>query len=91
MCHARYGASAAWVEEEWASEIASTIPPVAIAPWRWPPGGTRFFAGRGVFMSVCGNGESDGERWCSVWIGTKTEHPLQFLRPYVDDGWDVAF
>ena len=89
MCHARYGASAAWLGEEWVSEIASTIPTVAIAPWRWMDG-TRFFAGRGAFMCVGGNRERDGERWYSVWTAAKTEHPLQFLKPYIDDAWEYV-
>jgi hypothetical protein len=78
MCHATYGASISWLEEEKLSEIARTIPPVAIAPWRW---GFRFYAGRGAFMCA-----AEG----SVWIGAKTEHPLQFLRPYVNDDWDYV-
>jgi hypothetical protein len=52
---------------------------VAIAPWQWS--GTTFFAGRGAFMFV-----AEG----SVSIGAKTEHPLQFLRPYVNDDWDYV-
>jgi hypothetical protein len=78
MCHATYGASISWLEEEKLSEIARTIPPVAIAPWRW---GFRFYAGRGAFMCA-----AEG----SVWIGAKTEHPLQFLKPYVNDDWDYV-
>ena len=80
LCHARYGASISWLEEQKLSEIARTIPPVAIAPWRWMDG-TRFFAGRGAFMCAAGG---------SVWIGAKTEHPLQFLKPHVDDTWDYV-
>ena len=75
--HAKYGASAA-LEGEKLSEITSRIPPVAIAPWRWD--GIRFFAGQGAFMWATEHGY--------VWIGAKTEHPLQFLRPYVDDDWN---
>jgi hypothetical protein len=87
ICHARYGASATWLEEEKVSEIASRIPPVAIAPWHI---GTRFFAGRGAFMFVEQNCEFDGKRGCSVWIGAKTEHPLQFLKPFIDDDWEYV-
>ena len=78
VCHARYGASTSWLEEEKLSEIAMTIPSVAIAPWRWNDG-TRFFAGRGAFMCAAGG---------TVWIGAKTEHPLQFLRPYLGKDWE---
>jgi hypothetical protein len=76
ICHAKYGASAP-LDEEKLSEITSRIPPVAIAPWRWE--GTRFFAGHGAFMWATGYGY--------MWIGAKTEHPLQFLKPYVDGDW----
>ena len=76
ICHAKYGASAP-LDEEKLSEITSSIPPVAIAPWRWE--GSRFFVGQGAFMWVTEHGY--------VWIGAKTEHPLQFLKPYVDGDW----
>jgi hypothetical protein len=78
--HAKYGASISWLEDEKLSEIARTIPPVVIAPWRWTDG-ARFFAGRGAFMCAAGG---------SVWIGAKTEHPLQFLKPYVNDDRDYV-
>jgi hypothetical protein len=76
ICHAKYGASAP-LDVDKLSEITSRIPPVAIAPWRWE--GSRFYAGQGAFMwaTKCGY----------VWIGAKMEHPLQFLRPYIDDDW----
>ena len=76
ICHAKYGASAP-LDEEKLSEITSRIPPVAIAPWRWE--GSRFFAGQGAFMWTTEHGY--------VWIGAKTEHPLQFLKPHVDGDW----
>jgi len=79
ICHAKYGASAP-LDEEKVSEITSRIPPVAIAPWRWE--GSRFFAGQGAFMWATEHGY--------VWIGAKTEHPLQFLRPYVGNDWDYV-
>jgi hypothetical protein len=90
MCHAKYGAHASWLEEEKLSELARTIPPVAIAPWRWTDGGTRFFAGRGAFMCAAPNGELNGTKGYSVYIGAKTEHPLQFLKPFIDDGWEYV-
>jgi hypothetical protein len=76
ICHAKYGASGV-LEEEKFFEVARRIPPVAIAPRRLE--GSRFFAGQGAFMWATEHGY--------VWIGAKTEHPLQFLRPYVDDDW----
>jgi hypothetical protein len=26
----------------------------------------------------------------SVWVGAKTERPPQFLKPYVDQGWEYV-
>jgi hypothetical protein len=43
-CHAKYGGSISWLEDEELSEIARTIPSVAIAPWRWMDG-TDFLRG----------------------------------------------
>jgi hypothetical protein len=79
ICHAKYGGSAP-LDKEKLSEITGRIPPVAIAPWRFD--GMRFFAGQGVFMWATEHGY--------VQIGAKTEHPLQFLRPYIDDDWDYV-
>ena len=88
-CHARYGASAAWLEEGRLNQISQTISPLAIGPWWWL-GPTPFYARRGAFMYSMGNGEFDGKRGCSVWIGAKTEEPLQFLKPYLDKGWEFV-
>jgi hypothetical protein len=85
ICHAKYGA-AGTLEEEKLSEIARRIPPVAIAPWRWMDG-TGFFAGQGAFIHATGRNDRNGGY---VWIGAKTEHPLQFLRPYVGNDWDYV-
>lgn len=87
-CHAKYGASSAWLEEERFAEIVKSIPPLAIGPWRWM--GIGFFAGRGAFMYAGGNGEINGRRGWSVFIGAKTEHPLQFLKPYLDGDWEYV-
>jgi hypothetical protein len=76
ICHAKYGGSAP-LDKEKLSEITGRIPPVAIAPWRFD--GMRFFAGQGVFMWATEHGY--------VQIGAKTEHPVQFLKPYIDDDW----
>jgi hypothetical protein len=84
-CHARYGASAACLEEEKLREITRRIPPVAIAPWRWL-NGVRFFAGQGAFMHVAGDARSGR----SVFIGAKTEQPLQFSKPYIDGSWEYV-
>jgi hypothetical protein len=88
ICHARYGAWVTWLDEDSFNLITRTIPPLAIAPWRWC--GTRFFAGRGAFMCATENGEVNGRQGYSIHIGAKTEHPLQFLKPYLDDRWEYV-
>jgi hypothetical protein len=88
FCHVRYSASAAWLEERKLAEIIKTIPPVAIGSWGWCE--TRFFAARGAFMVAAVNDVVDGQWEYSVWIGAKTEHPLQFLRHHIDERWDIV-
>jgi hypothetical protein len=41
-------------------------------------------------MYVAPNGEVNGRRGYSVQIGAKTEYPLQFLKPFLNDDWDYA-
>lgn len=95
MCHANYGASVAWLEEEKLAAIARHIPPLAIPPWRWV--GMRLFAGKGAFMYAAENGvgppygrksnRRSANRYYSVHIGARTETPLQFLKPLIDAKW----
>jgi hypothetical protein len=85
MCHADYGASAAWLDADKFEAVARNIPPLPIRPWRWI--GMRFFAGRGAFMCAAENGVANGKKGYSVWIGAKTRQPLQFLRPHLDNAW----
>jgi hypothetical protein len=89
MCHAGFGASAAWIEEGELNRIAETMPPIAVGPWRWL-GPTRCYARRGAFMFASPNGVSEGRQGYSVWIGAKTRDPLQFLEGHVDDRWDFV-
>jgi hypothetical protein len=86
MCQANYGASAAWLDEDQLAAVVAEVPPIAIRPWRW--GGTRFFAGQGAFVCVADNPADDEKRWYSVSVGAKTEQPLQFLKPLVDEKWE---
>jgi hypothetical protein len=86
MCHADYGASAAWLDEDKFDAVARNIPPLAIRPWRWMQ--TRFFIGQGAFMCAAANGAVNGKKGYSVWIGAKTEQPLRFLKSYLDDRWE---
>jgi hypothetical protein len=80
---AEYRAWTDWLDEKKFAEIVARVCPVAIGTWRWM--GFRFFAGQGAFMCAGESLEFDGRMWRSVWIGAKTAHPLQFLRPYLDD------
>ena len=34
------------------------------------------------------NGEIDDKPGYSVWIGAKTEHPVQFVRQFIDSRWE---
>jgi hypothetical protein len=94
MCHAKFEASAAWLEERELREIVRSIPPLPIGRWRW--GNTTFFAGRGAFMNAAENRPPDRtkrypdgtKRYFSVWIGTKTPEPLQFLKPLINERWE---
>jgi len=88
MCHAMYRASAAWLDEDRLNVVVRTIPPLAIGPWGWL--GARFFARGGAFMCAAENGQHEGKKWYSVWIGAKTEHPLQFIKPLLDKSWGLV-
>jgi len=88
MCHARYGASSAWLEPSAFTSIVEQVPPIAIGPWHWG-GEARFYAKNGAFMYSMTN-TIRGEKGYSVWVGAKTEHPLQFLKPYLDKSWEWA-
>jgi hypothetical protein len=87
-CHAKYGAWKMGLEAEVFAEIIKTIPPLAIGSSRWPER-YQFYSGRGAFMYAAEFDEKPGRSKCySMFIGAKTEHPLQFLKPYIDDGWE---
>jgi hypothetical protein len=88
FCHAKYSASTTCLEERKLAEISKTIPPVAIGPWGWFD--TSVFAARGAFMVAAVNDVVDGQWHYSVSIGAKTEHPLQFLRPLLDERWEIV-
>jgi hypothetical protein len=87
MCHAPYGASASWLSGPVLNRIIEHIPSIPISPWRWT-GSMQFYAKGGAFMHTAPNGEIGGEQGYSVWIGAKTEHPLRFLKPFIDQGWE---
>jgi hypothetical protein len=89
MCHCRYGASASWLDANTVAQIVEQIPPVAITPWHWCEE-TRFYAKDGAFMLIMNNGENNGTKGYSVWVGAKTEKPLQFLKLFLDEAWDYV-
>ena len=42
-------------------------------------------------MYAMSNGvDASGTPGFSVWIGAKSEHPLQFLKPMIDQTWDFV-
>jgi hypothetical protein len=88
VCHSSYGASTAWLEKDKFSEIVQHIPPLSVEGWRWP-GRMRFYAGCGAFMCASSN-EDRNKIEHSIWIGAKTEKPLQFLKPYLDTDWEYV-
>jgi hypothetical protein len=88
MCHAECQVSASWLPEHKLREIARTIPPLAVGPWRWTD--TTFFARGGAFMCTARYPVAEGTKEYSVWIGAKTPEPLQFLKPLMDDTWERA-
>lgn len=83
ICHSQYGASAACLDEKTLKKIEEVVTSIAIGPWRWL-GPTRFYARNGVLMVAMSNGTDV----YSVWIGAKTEKPLHFLKPYLDEAWE---
>jgi hypothetical protein len=88
-CHSPYGAAASWLEEPVLNRIIEHIPPIPVNPWRWPEA-TRFYAKGGAFMYSAFNIEIDGKAGYSIWIGAKTDHPLQFLKSFIDEGWEYV-
>ena len=88
MRHARFRASAAWLDEDKFAAVVEHIPPLAIAPWRWL--GSRFFARNGAFMCAGINGTDRGKKYYSVRIGAKSPRLLRFLRPLLNETWECA-
>jgi hypothetical protein len=87
--HSPYGASVSWLERSNLDRIIETIPPLNIAPWHWGGEG-QFYAKAGAFLFTMKNYPVD-EGWVySAWIGAKTEHPLQFLKPMIDKSWEYV-
>jgi hypothetical protein len=82
---APFGASAACAEQAIVNEISGELTPLPLAPWHWQGYPSRFYAKSGAFMFVCPNGDKHGNPAYSIWIAAKTEQPLAFLKPIVND------
>jgi hypothetical protein len=89
MSHSPYGAAASWLERSALDRIIEHIPPIPVGSWRWA-GSTRFYAKGGAFMYTMSNDEIDGRQGYSVWIGAKTDHPLRFLKLFIDKDWEYV-
>jgi hypothetical protein len=60
MCHAKFGASVAWLDEDRLTKIVRHMSPLAIAPWRWL--GSIFYARGGAFICAGVNAEEEGKK-----------------------------
>jgi hypothetical protein len=41
-------------------------------------------------MCAAEQGIHEGQKWYSVHAAAKTEHPLQFLKPLLDNSWEYV-
>lgn len=89
LSHAKFGAATAWLAETEVDAFKQQIPALALPPWTWLTE-TRLFAGGGRFMCTMENGEDEGLAYYSVWLGAKTEEPLQCLKPLISGNWDYS-
>ncbi len=91
IMQAPFGASAACAEQSTLNEISAELTSLSLAPWRWPSYPSRFFARNGALMFVSPNDDNQGNKAFSIWIGAKSEQPLAFLKPIVDEKtWEFA-
>jgi hypothetical protein len=85
-CYSPYSASSTWISDSEHEKFTQIIPPIPISPWNWPiPVSTQFYAKNGVFMYSMSN--RDGH---SVWIGAKSEKPLEILKPLINKNWEFV-
>ena len=81
-----YGAWDMGLGEQAMKQVAEVIQPIPIHSWGWCQ--MQFWSGNGVFGIVSENSEYDGKRTYSIYLGAKTEHPLQFLKSIEHDQWE---
>ena len=73
-----YGAMA-MIPKAVLEEIVKTVQPLPLSPWLWFS--TCVYCSNGVAMSAM----SLDRDCCTVWIGSLTEQPVQFLKPFVNE------
>ena len=87
-----YFASSYCATREIVDLIERHVPPLLDGDWHVPSFPTRFFVGGGALGFVSAPNSFDDEDGYSVWLGAKSEHPLQFLRKTDPEVWeDVGF
>lgn len=74
-----------WLEEPQVAFLREHIPPVPLSPWHWLE--TTFYAGLDRFMFTTKNYNQVGTNGYTVWIGSKTEPALDFLKEIEDETW----
>ncbi|MBK7839173.1 MAG: hypothetical protein IPJ49_16180 [Candidatus Obscuribacter sp.] len=90
IMQAPYGASVSWIDQNGLSKLTAKLPALQLTPWRWPAFPNRFYYHKGAFMVATPNGDLDGAKYYSVWIGAKSAPSVSFLKDLVDDTWEYS-
>jgi hypothetical protein len=90
ILHAPYGGAASWISEDVVNQIEKVLPILPIRPWAWPGDPSRFYGARGAYMFACPNGECDGVRGYSIWVGSMSAEPVAFLKEVAKDAWESS-
>jgi hypothetical protein len=85
MIGAPYGAHTVSLDKAKFDQIVERIPPLALPSWRYYR--MRFYGRDGAFMASM---QVENEVSATIMIGAKSERPLQFLRPLIDDDWEYV-
>jgi hypothetical protein len=80
-------ASASWIDQDTKGRVLAPLTRLPLPSWGYPPG-SRFHLGPGVVVFTAPNGESQGKRGFSIWIGARADAPLDDVRRVVDDQWE---